>query len=70
MKKLMKEFTDFVEKAEHDEFKTIGISDEYGKLGGKGEEYVIKNGIVCAKLFNGNLTCVIPQGNDEITKVN
>lgn len=51
----------------------IRVGFKPSQLLGEGTEYLVVEGMIIAKFFNGKLICdandVLTEGNDEITKV-
>lgn len=46
---------------------TIRIGQLPSELTGQGTEYLVRNGSVIAKFFNGNFVGAIPKGNSDLT---
>ena len=46
---------------------TIYIGHSINELTGHGTEYLVRNGTVIAKFFNGNFVGTIPKGNSDLT---
>lgn len=61
--KLMQAFETFMEKQEN----TVRVSDKLSDLSGIGTEYLIIDGYIVAKFWDGNLVGVLPGGNSEKT---